>query len=81
MTTYVHRIVLMEFRNLLDLAHHHDQGRSAVKQTILGSEVVLPCCYKVRDALLEELAINLDLRHRDEMREDGREIVAKDKGA
>lgn len=59
------RIVLMKFGNLLDLAHHHDHGRGTTEETILGSEVVLPGGHEVRDALLKDLAINLDLGHRD----------------
>lgn len=62
---YVNSVVLVELGNLLDLAHHDDHGRGTAEQPILGSEVVLPGRHKVRDALLEELAVNFDLRHRD----------------
>lgn len=56
-------VVLVEFGNLLDLAHHDDEGRDAAKEPILGSEVILPGSDEVREALLEELAVDLDLRH------------------
>jgi hypothetical protein len=61
--SYMHSVVLVEFGHFLDLAHHDDEGRGAAKQAILGSEVILPGGDEVREALLEELAVDLDLRH------------------
>lgn len=61
---YVNRIVLVKFGDLFNLAHHHNEGLSAVEQAILGAQVILPGSDKVGDALLEELAVNLDLGHR-----------------
>jgi len=59
----VHGVVLVEFGNLLDLAHHDNEGRDSAKEAIFGAEIILPGSDEVREALLEELAIDLDLRH------------------
>lgn len=56
----MHGIVLVEVLDLLDLAHHYDNGRSAPKQGVARPLVGLPGIDEVGDALLEELAIDLD---------------------
>ena len=58
-------IVLVEFGDLLHLAHHHDNGRGSPEQALLGSQVILPGRRKMRKAVLEELALDLDVGHRD----------------
>lgn len=57
-------VVLVEFGDLVDLAHHDDEGGCAAEKAIIGSKVILPRSNEMRDALLEELAVDLDLRHR-----------------
>lgn len=73
--TYVHGIILVEVLAILGLAHQDDDGRGAVERAFLGTKVILPRAHEVGDALLEEPAINLDLRHpcwkKREMMEDG----------
>lgn len=56
----MHSVVLIEILHLLDLAHHDDDGRGAPKQGVARPLVGLPGIDEVRDALLEELAIDLD---------------------
>lgn len=56
----MHRVVLVEVLHFLDLAHHDDDGRGASKEGIAGPLVSLPGIDEVRDALLEELAVDLD---------------------
>lgn len=42
--TYMHGVVLVEFRVLLHLAHHNDNGGDAGEDAILGGAlIVLPC--------------------------------------
>lgn len=72
-------IVLVEFGNLFDLAHHHDHGRGAAEQAILCSEVILPGGNKVGDALLEELAVDLDLGHRDDARANSSDKIEEER--
>lgn len=65
--TYVYGVVLVVILDLLDLAHHHDNGRGAAEEGIAISLVSLPGIDEVGDALLEELAIDLDcVRHGDD---------------
>lgn len=62
--TYMHGIVLVKILNLLDLAHHDDNGRDAIEDGIARSLVGLPGIDEMADSLLEELAIDLDcVRH------------------
>lgn len=63
--THMHSIVLVKFRCLLHLAHHHDNGRGSPEQALLGPQIILPGRREMRKALLEELAVDLDVRHRD----------------
>ena len=63
--TYMHRIVLVEFRVLLDLAHHDDNGGHAAEDLVAGAFVILPGANEMVDALLEELAVDLDVAHLD----------------
>lgn len=62
--TYVHRIVLLELRVLLDLAHHDDNRRYTSKNAaIAGAFIGLPGIDEMGDALLEELSIDLNVCH------------------
>ena len=62
-STYVNRVAFVVFGCVLDFAHHDEDGRGAGKDAILGPQVVLPSVRKMRDALLEELHVDLDVRH------------------
>jgi hypothetical protein len=64
-TAYVDGVVLMEICGLFGFAHQNDNGRSSIENAFFGSHVILPGVCDMRDALLEELAVDLDLRHRD----------------
>jgi hypothetical protein len=64
--THMHSVVLVKLGGLLDLAHHDDNGRGTAEQALLGSQVILPGGREMREALLEELAVDLDLRHDDD---------------
>lgn len=59
----MHSVVLVEFGVLLDLAHHDDDGGDASEDLVAGALVVLPSIDEMVDALLEELSVNLDIRH------------------
>ena len=59
----MHGIVLVEFGVGVDLAHQDDDGGDASKERVSRSLVGLPGIDKVGDALLEELAVDLDVRH------------------
>jgi len=59
----MYRVVLVEFGSLLDLAHHDDYGRGAGEDGIASPLVGLPGADEMGDALLEELAIDLDFCH------------------
>jgi hypothetical protein len=59
----MHGIVLVELGIVLDFAHHDDDGGGAGEDGVAGAPVTLPGIDKVRDALLEELAVDLDIRH------------------
>ncbi len=62
----MHRIVLVEFGVLLHLAHHDDDGGDAGEDAIVGRAlVVLPGTDEMRNALMEELGVDLDLCHLD----------------
>jgi hypothetical protein len=62
----MHSVILVEFRVLLDLAHHNDNRRSTSEDAIVGGALVsLPGTDEMRDALVKELGIDLDLRHLD----------------
>lgn len=61
----MNRVVLVKLGDILDLAHHDHHRRGAAKQAILGAEVILPRGHKRVYALLEELAIDFDIRHCD----------------
>ena len=64
----MHRIVLVEFGVLLDLAHVDNDGRCATEKRIPRALVRLPRIDEVRNPLLENLAVDLDVRHGDESR-------------
>ena len=61
----MHGIVLVKFLDLLDLAHHDEDGGDAAEHRVASSLVGLPGIDEMGDALLEELAVDLDLRHDD----------------
>ena len=61
--THMHGVVLVQLWCFLDFAHHDDKRRSASEEALLGPEVILPRSRKVRDALLEELVVELDVGH------------------
>lgn len=61
----MHRVVFVIDGHFLNLTHHDENGRGSPEQAILGPDVVLPGRRKVRNALLEEAAIDLDLGHDD----------------
>lgn len=63
--TYMHGVVLVKLGNLLHLAHHDENRRRSTKEPILGSQVIFPGRREMRNTLLEELAVNLDVRHCD----------------
>lgn len=60
----MHRIILVEFGDLLDLAHVNDNGRYAAEERVSGAFVCLPGIDEVGDALLEGFTVDLDtVRH------------------
>ncbi len=61
--TYVHGIVLVEFGVGVDLAHENENGRGAIEERVTGSLVGLPGIDEMRNALLEDFAVNLDVGH------------------
>lgn len=63
--THMHGVILVEFGDLFDFAHVDDDGRDAAEERIPGALVCLPSIDEVGDALLEDFAINLDVRHCD----------------
>jgi hypothetical protein len=74
----VHGIVLVELGVLLDLSHHDDDGRHAIEDLVAGAFVVLPGRDEMVDALLEELSVDLDVRHLDFWREEARRCEMAD---
>ena len=61
--TYMHRIVLVKLRLLINFAHQDNDGRHAAKKRIATALVGFPCADEVRYALLKEFAVDLDVRH------------------
>lgn len=62
----MHGIVLVEFRILLDLAHHDGDGGDAGENAILGGALIIfPSVDEMRNALMKELGVDLDLCHLD----------------
>ena len=59
----MHGIVLVEFGQLVDLAHVDDDGGGAIEEVVARTFVGLPGIIKMQDALLEDLAVNLDVGH------------------
>jgi hypothetical protein len=59
----VHRIVLVKLRIGVNLAHQNDDRRGASEERVPRSLVGLPGIDEMGDALLEELAVDLDLGH------------------
>lgn len=59
----MHGVILVKFGFLLDLAHHDQNRRDSAEDGIAGALVGLPGIDKMADALLEELPINIDVRH------------------
>ena len=57
-------IVLVQLGGILDLAHHDDERWGAAEQALLGAQIILPRSGEVSNALLEELAVELDVGHR-----------------
>lgn len=76
--TYVHGVVLVELWVLLDLAHHDDDGGHGIEDLVAGAFVVLPGRDKVIDALLEELTVDLDVRHLGVWRDEARRWAMAD---
>lgn len=66
----MHSVVLVKLGVLVDLAHQNDDGGDAIEEGIAGALVGLPGIVKVRDALLEDLAVDFDVCH-DERRHSG----------
>lgn len=59
-------IILVKLGRVLgELAHEDDNGRCAIEDGVTGALVGLPGVDKVADALLEELAVDLDVGHGD----------------
>ena len=58
-------VILVEFWDVLDLAHHDDDGGHASEDLVAGAFVILPGANEMVDALLEELAVDLDVAHLD----------------
>lgn len=57
-------VVLLEANGTVDLAHHDDDGGGTAKDCIASTLVGLPGADEVGDALMEELAVDLDsFRH------------------
>lgn len=56
-------IVLVKLGVLVDLAHQDDDGRDATEESVSGALVGLPGIIEVRDALLEDLAVDFDVCH------------------
>lgn len=50
---------------VIGFASSNDDGVSSAKEAVLGSQIVLPGGDEMRNTLLKELAIDLDLCHRD----------------
>lgn len=59
----MHGIILLKLWALLDLAHVDDDRRSAAEDGIPGAFISFPGINEMVNALLEELAVNLDVRH------------------
>lgn len=63
----MHGIILVEGLDLLDLAHHDDNGRDAAKEGVARPLVSFPDIDEVGHALLEEFCVDLDcLGHGDD---------------
>lgn len=63
----MHGVVLVEILDFLDLAHHDDDGGDATEEDVARPLVGLPGIDEVGNALLEELAIDVDfIRHGDD---------------
>lgn len=63
-------VVLVKLGVLVNLAHQNDDGRDATEESVSGTLVGLPGIVEVRDALLEDLAVDFDVCH-DERRHSG----------
>lgn len=60
----MHRVVLVELGILLNLAHHDDDGGDGGEDAgIRGALVILPGIDEMRNALVKELGVDLDLCH------------------
>lgn len=73
----MHGIVLVEFGLLVNLAHQDDDGRCACEERVAGTLVGLPCGDEVRQALLEDLAVDFDFRHDGRLQESLRLTMAE----
>ncbi len=72
----MHSIVLVEFGLLVNLAHQHNHGGDASEERVSGSFVGLPRIDEVRHALLEDLAVDFDVRHNGRLRKSLRLTMA-----
>lgn len=61
--THVCRIVLVQLGHFLGLAHDNEEALRTVEQALLGPQIILPSRREMRQALVEELAINFNLGH------------------
>jgi hypothetical protein len=59
----MHRVILLKLRRILRLAQQHNHAARAPKQRVATPLIRLPCRDKVREPLLEELLVDLDLCH------------------
>lgn len=72
----MHGIVFVEFGLLVDFAHQYDHGGDAPEERVSGTFVGLPRIDEVRHALLEDLAVDFDVRHGGQLRESLRLTMA-----
>lgn len=65
----MHGVVLAEILDLLNLAHHHEDGGGTSEEGIARALVGFPGIDEVRDAFLEQLAVDFDrIGHGDDSR-------------
>jgi hypothetical protein len=56
-------VVLLKSSSILSLAHQDQDGRSAIEERVTTSFIGLPRRHEVRQALLEEVLVDLDVCH------------------
>lgn len=59
----MHSIVLLKVGIFLDFAHVNENGGCAIEYSVSSAFIGLPSINEMINALLEELAIDLDVRH------------------